>query len=385
MIIKKLNTFGFWLVAFGLLLGVSKPPNYVTQSNEGKLFTDEELAEDFKLKFKFEGGDRYTIQKLLTNPECLEEDVLNLLLGFDPYTGRIDKILQNPQEVEKVKNTFQKAIECAREYLEKIQNEKSSGSFQNSEDEKIKNDYDEFNKVNEKLYTCSYKVLRCLACKQDCERFGVVDKSGNYSKVGLQNSTRCYDHCLSAISILPPPRQSRFCEKCLDNFFVTDRELCDEECDYNPFNKCATMSGEFQKCINTCKEKFDRNTELPDFEDCIQKCSADMDKKYSKILAKKSDIALTICLNLPIVFENINLGKFVDFASIAGVCILPAAQAIANPGFQSSGPCIPTPIAQSQTTQSGQSTTDTSAGAPPSSQTQPLPSSSNPPPPPPSS
>ncbi len=347
---KKLYLISFYLAISCILLGVSKPPNYVTQANEGKLFSEEELAEDFKLKFKFEGGDKYMLQKLLTNPECLKGEVLNLLLGFDPYTGKIDKIVENPQEIEKVKNTFKKAIECAKEYLEKIQNEKSQELFKTPDDEKIKSDYDEFNEINEKLYSCSYKLLRCLACQEDCQRFGVVDISNNISKIGLENSRKCYSHCLSAITILPTQKPSKFCERCLDNFFVTDRELCDSECDYNPFNKCVTMAGEFQKCISGCKEKFDMNTELPDFDDCIQKCRENINKKYGKILTKKADRGLSICLNLPLVFEYLDSGKRtglqVDIASLAGVCILPPAQAITTPGFQPSPPCIFTPIAQ---------------------------------------
>ncbi|MFN7181496.1 MAG: hypothetical protein ACK4NF_02310 [Planctomycetota bacterium] len=387
MKIKIKKFYGICSILFtSLLLCVSQPPNYVAQSNEGKLFKEEELTQDFKLKIKFEGAERYTLQKLLTNPDCLEGDVLNLLLGIDPYTSQIDKILENSEEVEKVRNTFQKAIECAKEYLEKIQNEKTSSSFISPQDQKIQNDYDEFNKVNEKLYMCSHKVLRCLACRQDCERFGVVDsKTGQLSTVGLKYSVSCYNHCLSSITILPPPRQSKFCEKCLDNFFVTDREFCDSECNYNPFTKCATMAGEFQKCLASCKEKFDRTTQLIDYEECIQKCQGDMNKKYGAFLTKEGDKALSICFNLPLVFENIGLGKFVDFASIAGVCILPPAEARNNPGFQLQAPCQVIPVAQPPAGGAGQpSTSDTSSGSVPSpggSGTPPA----GPPPPPPSS
>lgn len=352
-----------------LVLGVSKPPNYVSQSNEGKLYSDEELTSDqFKLNFKLEGADRFMVKKLLSDtPECLEVEVLNLLIGVDPYTSKIDKILEDPQEVEKVKNTFKKAIECARVYLEKMKEEESKTSVQNPEETEIRNNYDKFNEINNKLYVCTHKVLRCYACRQDCERYSVLDKDGNLSKVGLKNAVTCYDHCLGAINILPPPPQSQFCERCLDTFFVTDRELCNEECDYNPFKKCASSAGDMQNCLKVCKEKFDRYSQLPDLEGCIEKCKTDLLKKYGKTVFASNDKVLPLCFNLPLVFENIEVGKKVDFAELVGVCILPGNQASQMPGIQPPGPCPgPGALPQQPPAGSGSSTDTTGSSAAPS-------------------
>lgn len=351
-------TIIYWLLSIGLIYSVNKPPNYVAQSNEGKLFSDEELAnEQFKLNFKLEGADRYTVKKLLAdNPECLEGEVLNLLLGMDPFTAKIEQILEDSQEVEKVKNVFKKAIECAQIYLGKIQVEDSNFATQNPEETEVKENYDKFNKINEELYICTNKVLRCYACKQDCERFSVIDANGNLSKEGLQNSKTCYQHCIGSISILPPPPQSQFCERCLDTFFITDRELCKEECDYNPFKKCASVAGALQNCFKTCKSKFSIETQLAELEGCKDKCKTDLMKKYGKIILGGSDKVLFWCFNLPDVFENIGLGKKVDFAQLVGVCILPPDQARKTPGLQPAGPCAAPNAIPQQAGTSGQGT-----------------------------
>lgn len=371
MVKKSYELYILLLLSISLIYCVSEPPNYVAQSNDGKLFSEKELASDgFKLNFKIEGADKYTVKKLLSsNPECLEKDVLSLLLGMDPFTAQIDKILENSQEVEKVKNTFKKAIECAQKYLEKMREEEGNISTQNPEETEVKNNYDKFNKVNDELYVCTHKVLRCYACRQDCERFGVLDANGNLSKEGLKNSFTCYDHCIGAINILPPPSQSQFCERCLDTFFVTDRELCNEECDYNPFKKCASAAGDLQNCLKICKGKFNRDTQLPDLEGCIEKCKTDLTKKYEKAVFTSNDKVLSLCFNLPMVFEDIELGKKVDFAKLVGVCILPGEQARKTPGFQPEGPCVavaatPTPTATGAGGSSG--STDTTS-TPPSS------------------
>lgn len=370
---------GCWLLAISLIYGVSKPPNYVRQANDGKLFSDEELAdEQFKLNFKLEGADRYTVKKLLAdNPECLQGEVLSLLLGMDPFTAKIDKILENSREVEKVKNIFNKAIECAQIYLEKMQEEENNFSTQNPEDTETKDNYDKFNKINNELYVCTNKVLRCYACRQDCERFGVIDANGNLSKEGLQNSFTCYDHCIGSISILPPPSQSQFCERCLDTFFITDRELCNEECDYNPFKKCASAAGDLQNCLKICKSKFSRETQLPDLEGCIEKCKTDLTKKYEKAIFTSKDKVLSLCFNLPMVLEDIGLGKKVDFAQLVGVCILPGEQARKTPGIQPQGPCPAAGATPQQTgtggqgTSPGTETSTTSSTAPPGGTAQP--------------
>jgi hypothetical protein len=318
---------------------VTPVPNYVLQTNEGKIYKDEDLVKNWKLNIKIEGADRFTIKKLLSDPECLSGNVLSLLLGQDPFLAQIDKIIQSPQKIDEVRRAYQKAIECAEEYLRKITEEKEKLPTQNSENAQTQQKYETFKNVNKELYTCTYKVMRCMACRQDCGRYGILDPQGNLSKIGLQRSVTCYDHCLSAIPPANPSRlgslMSDFCEKCLDNYFVTDKELCDEECDFNPMNKCATMTGDMQDCIKKCKEKYKREEQFLDYEECIGKCEKDITQKYSKEIARLGDEALSLCILFPLTLENAANGKFVDYAKLVGVCL----STVNSPGFQTQGPC----------------------------------------------